>query len=153
MPTCRQREWYGRQLLRIPNKRCWGKSLRTDLWDDPFLENSPPTFTDQGTGGRRSTRIPCDIPVTLVNRDPLHPFAESCQILLVNLNGCAVRSTRPVKVRTTVELQGLPTRTVTAQVVTCISLGASEKIWLLGIELHKPGNVWGIQHVPEDWVQ
>jgi hypothetical protein len=35
-----------------------------------------------------------------------------------------------------VELQGLPTRPVTAQVVTCFSLGQYEKIWLLGMELH-----------------
>lgn len=117
------------------------------------MENSPPTFTVQGTGGRRGTRIPCEIPVTLVNQDPLHPFSESCLILLVNLNGCAVRSTRPVKIGTAVELRGLPALTVTAEVVTCISFGAREKLWLLGIQLQSPGNVWGIKHVPEDWGQ
>ena len=117
------------------------------------MENSIPTNALNGNGARRGTRIPCEIPVTLVNQDPLDPFSESCQILLVNLNGCAARSSRPVKIGTAVELQGLPTLTVTAQVVTCISFGAYEKIWLLGIQLHNPGNVWGIKHVPEDWTE
>src|ERR1039457_1773901 len=82
--------------------------LRAHFWDDPFLDNSTPNLTHSKTGARSSTRIPCEIPVTLVNLDPLHPFSESCQILLVNLKGCAVRSTRPVKIGAEVELQGLP---------------------------------------------
>ena len=141
------------RLLRIPNKELSVTLLRTDFWDDPFLENSTPSLPLNRTEARRGTRIPCEIPVTLVNLDPLHPFSESCQILLVNLKGCAARSTRPVEIGAAVELQGLPTRTVTAQVVTCISLGEYEKIWLLGMELHNPGNVWGIEPVPEDWTR
>jgi hypothetical protein len=140
-------------LLRIPNNNLWVTLLRAHFWDDPFLDNSTPNLTHSKTGARSSTRIPCEIPVTLVNLDPLHPFSESCQILLVNLKGCAVRSTRPVKIGAEVELQGLPTCTVTGRVVTCISLGEYEKIWLLGMELHSPGNVWGIETVPEDWLQ
>ena len=126
---------------------------RSHFWDDPLLENSTPSLTLNRTQARRSTRIPCEIPVALVNLDPLHPFSESCQILLVNLNGCAARATRRVEIGTAVELRGLPTRLVTAQVVTCFSLGEYEKIWLLGMELHNPGNVWGIERVPDDWTR
>jgi hypothetical protein len=126
---------------------------RTDFWDDMFLQNSTPSLTTHRTEARRGTRIPCEIPVTLVNLDSLQPFSASCQILLVNLKGCAARSTRPVTIGTAVQLQGLPTRTVTAQVVTCFSLGEYEKIWLLGLELDSPGNVWGIEPVPEDWTR
>ena len=126
---------------------------RTHFWDDPLLENSTPSLPLNRTHGRCGTRIPCEIPITLVNLDPLHPFSEPCQILLVNLNGCAARATRPVEIGTAVELQGLPTRPITAQVVTCFSLGESEKIWLLGMELHNPGNVWGIERVPDDWTR
>lgn len=128
-------------------------AFRSDFWDDLFLQDSTPNPTLHRTVARRGTRIPCEIPVTLVNLDPLNPFSESCKILVVNLNGCAARSTRPVKIGTAVELQGLPTRTVTAKVVTCFSLGEYEKIWLLGMELHSPGNVWGMEHVPEDWMR
>jgi hypothetical protein len=35
--------------------------------------------------------------------------------------------------------------------VNCISLGQYEKLWLLGLALDEPGNVWGIQSPPEDW--
>jgi hypothetical protein len=153
MPTLRQHECRFRGLLRIPNKRLSVTLLCTDFWDDRFLENSPPSLALNRTRARRGTRIPCEIPVTLVNLDALHPFSEFCQILVVNLNGCSARSNHPVEIGTAVELRGLPTRTVTAQVVTCFSLGEYEKIWLLGMELHNPGNVWGIEPVPEDWTR
>jgi hypothetical protein len=53
-----------------------------------------------------------------------------------------------------VRLEGLPTAAkVTGQVVNCISLGAHEKLWLLGLALDEPGNVWGMETVPEDWLQ
>ena len=29
--------------------------------------------------------------------------------------------------------------------------GEYEKLWLLGLALDEPGNVWGIQSPPEDW--
>lgn len=52
-----------------------------------------------------------------------------------------------------VELRGLPSEAnVIGRIVNCISLGEHEKIWLLGVELDKPGNVWGIETVPADWL-
>jgi len=142
-----------RGLLRIPNKRPSVTLRPTHFWDDRLLENSTPTLILKRTQARRGTRIPCEIPVTLVSLDALHPFSESCQILVVNLNGCAARSNHPVEIGTAVALKGLPTRSVTAQVVTCFSLGEHEKIWLLSMELHNPGNVWGIERVPDDWTR
>jgi hypothetical protein len=38
-----------------------------------------------------------------------------------------------------------------ARVVNCISLGEFEHLWLLGLALNEPGNVWGIESTPEDW--
>jgi len=101
---------------------------------------------------RGGTRIPCEIPVTLTSLDPGHPFAEPCQVILVNLGGCALRSPRPVPRETDVYLKGLPTGSeVAARVVNCISLGEFEHLWLLGLALNEPGNVWGIESAPEDW--
>ena len=40
---------------------------------------------------------------------------------------------------------------VSAHVVTCISLGRFEYLWLIGLALNEPGNVWGIENAPEDW--
>lgn len=39
-----------------------------------------------------------------------------------------------------------------AKVVNSISLGEYERFWLLGLELHQPGNVWGIETPPNDWI-
>ena len=53
-----------------------------------------------------------------------------------------------------VRLEGLPFEgTVTATLVNCISMGAYEKFWLLGLALNEPDNVWGIQSPPNDWTQ
>jgi hypothetical protein len=42
---------------------------------------------------------------------------------------------------------------VAARVVNCISLGEYEKLWLLGLALVEPANVWGIDPEPDDWKQ
>lgn len=103
---------------------------------------------------RGGTRIPCEIPILLINPDARDGFTEPCKIILANLRGCAARSPRPVPSGTVVHLHGLPTRPqVTARVVNCISLGEFEKLWLLGLVLDEPGNVWGIKSVPVDWSQ
>jgi hypothetical protein len=103
---------------------------------------------------RRGTRISCEIGVTLTSLDPAHPFSEPSQTLLVNPQGCAARFRRPLEIGAAVRLEGLPTRnTVTARVVNCISMGEYEKLWLLGLALDEPGNVWGVQKPPEDWAQ
>ena len=103
---------------------------------------------------RGSTRIPCEIPVTLASIDPQNPFCQPCNVILANLGGCAVRSPQPVAAGTMVHLIGLPARApLAARVVSCISLGQYEKLWLLALALTDPGNVWGIEKVPEDWGQ
>ena len=101
---------------------------------------------------RHGTRIPCEIPITLTCSDPVGPFSEPCQIVLVNMQGCAARFRRSLTVGAVVRLEGLPAAaSVTARVVNCISLGEYEKLWLLGLALEQPGNVWGIETPPSDW--
>ena len=109
-------------------------------------------FAVNKTQGRSGTRIPCQIPVTLESMYPTDPFSEPCQVILVNLRGCAALFSRPLEIDRAVRLQGLTTTTqVTGRVVNCISLGDSEKRYLLGLALDEPGNVWGIRTPPEDW--
>ena len=70
------------------------------------------------------------------------------------MGGCAVRSPQPVPTGTVVQLNDLPLKKeVAARVVNCISLGEYEKLWLLGLALDEPANVWGIDPEPEDWKQ
>ena len=101
---------------------------------------------------RRSTRIRWETPVTLTSVDPAQTFSVQAQTLVVNPQGCGVRSPREIAAGTAVRLQGLPEGgSVSASVVNCISLGTEEKLWLLGLALDEPGNVWGVQAPPEDW--
>jgi hypothetical protein len=108
--------------------------------------------TDKKTALRRGTRIPCEIPITLVGLNPAQTFSGACLVILVNPQGCAARFGRPLEIGTEVRLEGLPVDgNVTARVVNCISMGAYEKLWLLGLALNEPGNVWGVQSPPNDW--
>ena len=110
--------------------------------------------TEKKAGGRRGTRIPCEIPITLVSPDSAKPLSETGLVILVNPEGCAVRFGQPLAVGTTVRLERLPAGgSASARVVNCISTGQYEKLWLLGLALDEPGNVWGIQSPPEDWTQ
>jgi hypothetical protein len=100
---------------------------------------------------RRGTRIACELTITLTSLDPMHSFFGECTAILVNPAGCAAKIALPVEVGTTVLLD-LPTqRMVTAKVVSCTSLGEYEHLWLLGLALDHPGNVWGIEAPPDDW--
>lgn len=122
--------------------------------EHPVLETGERNLTPKKAVARGGTRIPCEIPVLLINPDPPSAFTEPCKIILANLRGCAARSPRPVATGTVVHLHGLPTKPqVAARVVNCISLGEFEKLWLLGLALDEPGNVWGIKTVPQDWSQ
>ncbi|MBZ5685526.1 MAG: hypothetical protein LAP86_10875 [Acidobacteriia bacterium] len=108
--------------------------------------------TDKKAGLRRGTRIPCKIPITLTSLDPSQPFSDECLVILVNPQGCAARFGRPLEIGATVRLGRLPpSGNVTARVVNCISMGQYQRLWLLGMALDEPGNVWGIQSPPEDW--
>jgi putative flippase GtrA len=101
---------------------------------------------------RSGTRVACEIPITLTGVDSTRPFSESCVVILVNPQGCAVRFHCPLEVGSAVRLEGLSAGNhATARVVNCISIGGYEKLWLLGLALGKPGNVWGIQNPPQDW--
>lgn len=108
--------------------------------------------TEKKAGGRRGTRSPCEIPIALVSADPAKPLSGTGLVILVNPQGCAIRFGQPLTVGTTVRLERLP-RGGSARVVNCISMGRYEKLWLLGLALEEPGNVWGIQSPPEDWTQ
>ena len=109
--------------------------------------------TDRKTGIRRGTRIPCELPITLT-LDSSPPFSGECLVILVNPQGCTARFGHPLEIGTMVRLEGLPvSMNVAAKVVNCISMGKYEKLWLLGLALDEPANVWGIQSPPEDWTQ
>lgn len=142
----------GPRLVTISEQKAFRHpELRRDV-ESSIVETFRLNLTSNKSKIRGSTRIPCDIPATLISLDPVHPFSESCHIVLVNLNGCAARSSCSVGIGLPVGLHGLgAVANITARVVNCISLGKHEKLWLLGLALDRPGNVWGIETPPDDW--
>lgn len=101
---------------------------------------------------RRGTRITCRFPVTVTALDASNWFSELGQAIVVNPRGCAVQMHRPVEIGTAVLLEGLPAnRMVSARVSNCAFVQGPEKSWVLGLELHESGNVWGIEFPPGSW--
>jgi len=101
---------------------------------------------------RRSTRIRAQIPFRLISLDPEVPFSEHCHTLVVNTEGCGVRTTRALEPGLPVSLTELPGgRSASARVANCVPLGTEGTYWLVGLALEQKGNVWCIQPAPADW--
>lgn len=100
---------------------------------------------------RSGTRISCELPAALRIQECSPILPEECVVILVNLQGCAARFHRPVQVGTTVRLESLPGGCVDARVVNCISVEKGSNLWLLGLALEQPGNIWGVPQPPQDW--
>lgn len=98
---------------------------------------------------RGGTRISCEIAASL--RVPGCSLPEECMVILVNRQGCAARFNRPVEVGTAVRLENLPAGCARARIVNCISVEKDSNLWLLGLALEQPANVWGVQQPPKDW--
>lgn len=101
---------------------------------------------------RHSTRIRVQIPLRITSLDPAFPMSESCHTLVLNTQGCGVRLLRPLRPGVPVRLHELPGgHTATARVANCVPLGTGSDYWLVGLELERPGNIWGIHPAPTDW--
>lgn len=100
---------------------------------------------------RRSTRIRAQIPLNLRSLNPDVSLSEQCLTVVVNGQGCGVRTRRNLDVGLEVELELPNGGTVTAQVANSVPLGHDGKFWLVGLALDDPGNIWGIHPSPADW--
>src|SRR5437763_2959281 len=101
---------------------------------------------------RRSARIRWEIPVLVVSLDPGVPFNENCETVAVNAHGCGLISPTPLAKGTPVRLAQLPdNREAMARVADVVKLGEDGRTWLLGLQLDKPENVWGVRTPPHDW--
>ena len=102
---------------------------------------------------RRSSRVPITIPVLVTRLDPGSNFSEVCETLVVSAHGCAMRA--PIKLEAGVPLHfhSQEGREVMAEVVYCQPLGSDRQSWRLGARFDRPGNFWGLQSCPKDWVR
>jgi hypothetical protein len=102
---------------------------------------------------RRSTRLPLEVPVQITSLNPNVSFSERCNTTLVNAHGCGVISPRAMELNLPVRLEIISAkRHTTALVSEVVPLGGDPETWLIGLELHNPGNFWGIEYAPSDWV-
>jgi hypothetical protein len=110
------------------------------------------TTSAQPDSPHRMTRLRVEIRLRLATLAPAPLYAEQCQTLVVNPQGCGVKLSRALDVGTRVLLDGLPGGLQsTARVANCLALGADGRFFLVGLALENPGNVWGIRQAPADW--
>jgi len=84
--------------------------------------------------------------------DPALDFSEHCHTLVINMEGCGVRVSRPLETGLPILLDELPNGgSAEAQVANCVPLGSEGKYWVVGIAIDEPGNIWCIKPTPADW--
>jgi len=113
---------------------------------------------------RRSTRVRARISILITSLDPASPLSLVCETLIVNAHGCAARVTQPLEIGMPIRLRVSPPpansaaegaartpRETTARIVLCQPIAGSQPSWVVGVEMDKPGNIWGLTPAPEDW--
>ncbi|MGZ4733754.1 MAG: PilZ domain-containing protein, partial [Terriglobales bacterium] len=103
---------------------------------------------------RRSTRLPLEIPLRVTSIDPKVNFSENCNTVTVSAHGCGMVSPRKLATGTRVNLEiVVDKQSTTARVLEVVPLDDNGASWLLGLEMEKPGNFWGIKYAPADWAE
>jgi hypothetical protein len=101
---------------------------------------------------RRSTRLPLEIPLRVTSLDAKIKFAENCNTVTVSAHGCGIVSPRELATGTRVNLEIVADKqSTTGRVLEVVPLDDNGSSWLLGLEMEKPGNFWGIKYAPADW--
>ncbi len=71
---------------------------------------------------------------------------------MVNPRGCGIRFPRALPEGLQLRIEDLPGRGVTAARVACTPpMQEGSKLWIVGIALESPGNLWCMAPVPPDW--
>ncbi len=103
---------------------------------------------------RRSTRLPLEIPLRVSSLDPKINFAENCNTVTVSAHGCGIISPKKLATGTRINLEIVADKqSTTARVLEVVPLDDNGTSWLLGLEMEKPGNFWGIKYAPTDWAE
>lgn len=103
---------------------------------------------------RRSTRLPLEIPLRVTSLDPKINFSENCNTVTVSAHGCGIISPKKLPAGTRVNLEIVADKqSTTGRVLEIVALDESGNSWLLGLEMEKPGNFWGIKYAPADWAE
>jgi len=111
-----------------------------------------------GRGARRSTRVSRAIPVVIAGVDSFRgPYQEEVSTIEVSCHGCRYESKYEVLPEASVLLQ-LGTKTPNAKPLSTrgrvkwTKRPESGGLFQTAIELEQPGNIWGIDAPPSDWL-
>ncbi|MBV8477856.1 MAG: PilZ domain-containing protein [Acidobacteria bacterium] len=103
---------------------------------------------------RRSTRLPLQVPLRVTSLDPQLKFAENCNTVTVSAHGCGLVSPTQLPTGTRINLEIVADqKNTSARVLEVVPLDDLGRSWLLGLEMEKPGNFWGIKYAPADWAE
>jgi hypothetical protein len=101
---------------------------------------------------RRSTRVRAQIPVRISSLEAAPHFSEHCHTVVINTDGCGIRLTRALEPGFRVALDELPGgNAASGTVSSCVAIGGDGKLFLVGLALDEPGNIWCIHPAPADW--
>jgi hypothetical protein len=113
---------------------------------------------EMGRPVRRSTRIDRAIPVTITGVDAWRgPYVENVSTVNVSAHGCNYYSAHQVLGGSLVMIElksepEKPPRSARGLVKYVKRPSASGELFQTGIEFEDPGNVWGIEDPPTDWL-
>src|ERR1039457_3504810 len=102
---------------------------------------------------RRSTRLNISIPIVISGVDAEgNSFTERVYTLVVNKHGGKIATTHRLAIGTEVLIEYLARGVVAkASVVWLGGRDQARDLYLVGIQLLKAQNVWGITFPPDDW--
>ena len=116
-------------------------------------EPKPTKIGSQGPEGRRSTRLPIAIPITISGKDAGGAsFRENVHTLVINTHGAKIVTCHQLAlgVEILMENRGL-IRSVRANVVWVGKKPGPSGLFEVGVQLHQAQNIWGIEFPPDDW--
>ena len=112
-----------------------------------------------GRGARRSTRVNRAIPVVIAGVDSFRgPYQEEVSTIAVSCHGCRYESKYEVLPEASVLLQLNPKAPGAKPVSTRGRVKWTKRppetggLFQTAIELEQPGNIWGIDAPPADWI-
>ena len=117
------------------------------------------TASDLNRPLRRSTRLSAVVPITVMGVDSYRgPYREEVSTVAVSCHGCRYESKHDVLTNSWVMLELNPTNqgteTISARgLVKWVKRPLDANgTYETAIELEDPGNIWGIDSPPQDWV-
>lgn len=132
----------------------------SDLREDPeYLGVSREALLRQGKSeglgisGRRSTRLPMAIPITVSGIDACGgTFKENTFTLSINRHGAEIATNRQLALDGEILVQNLGLgRTVRAKVVRVRGRRSPRSPFEVSVELCEAENIWGVRFPPSDW--